>query len=185
MCLGSETAISVVPKSGFREPEVVGRPGAGAGAEPNAVLGVNIESVGLIPMDVDDVQHDDTDVIMAELEPETEQGTVALPVKKSGECIDLTEEVPPQASSAGEQEKEKGRGRGKGRAPGAARKPKLPKQDISLTLLHGDMMMLVGDDFEVSCFFVCSGEVLINFFLRGGVVVFGQAHGDGYLYVGL
>jgi hypothetical protein len=158
MCLGSETVISVVPKSGFREPALVPTPGVDAGT--SVVLGITIDTNELIPMDVDTDTHardGDMDVIMGELEPEAEQGQVsALPVKETGERID-----PPEAVG----------GKGKGRAPAAAaRKSKFPKQDISVTLLHGDMMMLTGDDFEVSRFNIykvggtCADRLFFSFF---------------------
>jgi hypothetical protein len=158
MCLGSETVISVVPKSGFREPDPKPTLGAGVGGGSSVVLGININTDSLIPMDVDtdmDAQDGDGDIIMAGLEPEVDPDAVL------GDEEHVVPVEPAPAAGTG-----KGKGKGKASAPAtAARKPKPRKQDVSVTLLHGDMMILVGDDFEVSCFVLsCEEEdVLIRF----------------------
>ena len=162
MCLGSETFVNVVPKSGFREPDPRGVPG-------NRVLGFNLgpdldldldpdadsdaELDGLVPMDVDEdmdvvmeAPYDDRDTVMLDLEPEI-QADHSLPPRQRGQGPALESAAPAS----------KGKGKGKAKAPvsapaSAARKPKPKprKRDISVLLLHGDMMMLVGDDYEVS-----------------------------------
>jgi hypothetical protein len=148
MCLGSETVISVVPKSGFSEPEVVqglvsGSSAVGASTE---FLEMDMDTDGLIPMDMDmdmdvDAVAGDEDVFMPELGAEVEmddaEPLVPAPVKTE---MEIPATLVPNLTS------------GVGKATSGARKPKPRKQDISVTLLHGDAMMLYGDDFEVSRF---------------------------------
>jgi len=143
MCLGSEAVVSIRPKSGFRElplvPESSMGPGSGAGPDPLTGLpdmDVDMPLDGLLPMDVDIHTMDgDGDEVMRDLEAECEaeepHAVVPATVPSSAPAI---EEVT------------------------ATRKPKPPKENISVTLLHGDAMLLSGDDFEVGCFF-CSLRV--------------------------
>jgi hypothetical protein len=148
MCLGSEAVISVVPKSGFREPEVVHALASGSSALGTSTaflgMGVDMATDGLIPIDMDmnmeiDDADRDEDVFMSELGTEVgmDDAEPPVPALPRTEMEISTSRVPNPAPGAG-------------KATSGAPKPKPRKQDISVTLLHGDAMMLYGDDFEVS-----------------------------------
>lgn len=114
LCLGDDTELSLIPKSGFKGPE-----------DPIAVDESMLD--GLIPLDQDDPM--DGSFMKGE-----NDAFAGAPLDMMDETeVTVLEETSSKVP----------------RRPGAKQ-----KQTILVTLVHGDMILLSGDDFDVSTPFV-------------------------------
>ena len=124
MCLGSEFVLSVSPKSGFEKEKEKGK-GKGKEKEKGAGQGVVGPALGpdvLMPIE-------DQDVVMGDEDGDGD-GTVEQAAPSGG-----SDGAVPGATAT---------------AAGKRAVVKPPKPVISLTLVHGDAVMLSGDEFEYS-----------------------------------
>ncbi|KAF9456067.1 hypothetical protein BDZ94DRAFT_1276582 [Collybia nuda] len=170
MCLGADTVISVVPKSGFHAPV-----GSSAGGSGTSVL-IDDEAIvadpNLITMDnlvLGDAM--DVDPILASGAPVSTQATAPAASSAGGGDFDEVffapndgmdvdpEDVPvldPATFLGNEDDMVPGDDMddepdAASRAPGSSRAAVKPsKPALVITLVHGDLLILSGDDFEYS-----------------------------------
>lgn len=161
LCLGADVVLHLSPRGGYHNsvPDAPGDTGPEAGheAEPNQVLGSNASSQGRV--DQDNYKHSayafgggTIDVVGRGGDKASRQVAVgAADNSDPATSLVVIMESIGSASTAPIKPKDKGKGKQrKGKKAG----PSVPP--FSIVLMHGDSLILTGDDYEVSFFLIQS-----------------------------